>query len=59
MGLPGFMGLGGWEILMLLAVVAATVAVATVLFKVVRAGTASGARRTQRETEPTREDRQD
>lgn len=54
MGLPGFMGLGGWEILMLLAV-----AVVTVLFKVVRAGTASGARRTQRETEPTREDRQD
>ena len=40
----GFMGLGGWEIVM--------------LFAVVRAAAASGVRQAQRETEPTREDLQ-
>ena len=59
MRITGFMGLGGWEIATLLAVVAAAVVVVAVLFAVVRAAAASGVRRAQRETEPTREDRPD
>ena len=59
MGITGFMGLGGWEIIILLAVVAAAGVVLAVLFAVVRAAAVSGARRAQRETEPTRTDRQD
>ena len=53
-----FMGLGGWEIVMLLAMVAVAVVVVAVLFAIVRAAAASGVRQAQRETEPTREDRQ-
>lgn len=59
MGITGVLGLGGWEIIMLLAAVAAAVLVLAVLFAVVRAAATSGVRRAQRETEPRREDRLD
>ena len=59
MGNTGVLGLGGWEIIMPLAAVAAAVLVLAVLFAVVRAAAASGVRRAQRETEPRREDRLD
>ena len=54
----GFLGLGGWEIVVLLAVVAVAVVIVAVLFAIVRAAAASGVRQAQRETEPTREDLQ-
>lgn len=57
MGITGVLGLGGWEIIMLLAAVAAAVLVLAVLFAVVRSAAASDVRRAQRETEPRREDR--
>lgn len=49
-----FMGIGGWEIVVLLAIAAAVIAA---LFVVVRMAVISGIRRARQDTEPLREDR--